>query len=75
MVNSRLASSEVAKLHGGKKIAQLVYHRGDIWSWGGQYILFRRTGFLRKMCPPGHNFQANRFSSDARIPCYSGLLS
>ena len=61
MVNNRSANSEVGKLHGGIKIAQLVYHRGDIWSWGGQYILFVRTGFPRTMFPPGHIFLGTNF--------------
>ena len=28
----------------------VFYFMGDIWSWGGQCILSRRTEFPRKMC-------------------------
>ena len=31
------------------------------WSWGGQYILFGRTGFPRKMCPLEHIFWSTDF--------------
>ena len=32
-----------------------------VWSWGGQYILFGRTGFPRKMCPLEHIFWRTDF--------------
>ena len=48
----------------GVENAQSLILQGDIWSWGEQYILSGRTGFPRKVCPPGHIFLADRFSSD-----------
>ena len=47
IVNIRLVNFMVVL--GVVKVA-VFYFMGDIWSWGGQYILSRRTAFPRKMC-------------------------
>ena len=63
--NSELRTPQVNSIaaSGSVEIAQWLILQGDIWSWGGKYILSDRTGFPRKMRSPGHIFMRTDFSS------------